>query len=220
MKVALRCLLVKKYEKLWKNLLSDVEYAFNTAKNVFITTIFFELLYDVKLREIITLLLYIIKINAFAKKFVARREIIRNEVYKIIKFAQIKMIFIYNVKHRIFNLFEKVYLKMMRTENVDYHFFNNLNLLIKKIKFFRIKRKVNNLTYELKLSKHMRIHNVISIIHLKQIHFDDYERNILILDSIKHDEKELYVIDRIIKNEKRNDELKYIVKWKNYREIT
>ena len=141
-----------------------------------------------------------------------RRKVIRNEVYEIIKFAQIKMTFIYNIKHRVFNLFEKVYLKIMRTENVNYHFFNNLNLSIKKIKSFHIKRKVNDLTYELKFSKHMRIHNVISIIHLKQTHLDDHEKNISILDSIKHDEKELYVIDRIIKNEKRNDELKYIVK--------
>ena len=101
---------------------------------------------------------------------------------------------------------------MMRTENVDYHFFNSLNLSIKKIEFFRIKRKVNDLTYELKFSKHMRIYNVISIVYLKQTHFDDHERNILILDSIKHDEKELYVIDRIIKNEKRDDEFEYIVK--------
>ena len=130
------------------------------------------------------------------------------------------MTFIYNVKYRVFNLFEKVYLKMMRTENVDYHLFNSLNFSIKKIESFRIKRKVNDLTYKLKLSKHMRIHNMISIIHLKQTHLDDHERNISILDSIKHDEKKLYIIDRIIKNEKRDDELEYIVKWKNYREIT
>ena len=84
---------------------------------------------------------------------------------------------------------------MMRTENVNYYLFNNLNFSIEKIKFFRIKRKVNDLTYELKLSKHMHIHNVISIIHLKQTHFDDHERNISILDLIKHDEKKLYVID-------------------------
>ena len=139
MKVALRCLLVKKYKKLWKNLLSDVEYVFNTAKNVFITTTSFELLYDVKFKKIITFLLYIFKINAFAKRFVVRREIIRNEIYEIIKFIQIKMIFIYDVKHRIFNLFEKVYLKMMRTKNVNYHLFNSLNFLIKKIESFCIK---------------------------------------------------------------------------------
>ena len=101
---------------------------------------------------------------------------------------------------------------MMRTENVNYHFSNSLNFSIKKIKSFCIKRKINDLIYELKLSKHMHIHNMISIIHLKQTHFDDHEKNIFILDSIKHDEKELYVIDRIIKNEKRDDELEYIVK--------
>ena len=156
----------------------------------------------------------------FAKEFVVRREIIRNEVYETIKFAQIKMTFIYNVKYRIFNLFEKIYLKMMRTKNVDYHLFNSLNLSIKKIEFFRIKWKVNDLTYELKLSKHMHIYNVISIIHLKQTHLNDHERNILIFDSIEHDEKELYIINRIIKNKKRDDEFEYIVKWKDYREIT
>ena len=122
------------------------------------------------------------------------------------------MTLIYDVKHRIFNLFEDVYLKMMRTENVDYHLFNNLNLSIKKIESFRIKRKINNLIYELKLSKHIRVHNVILIIYLKQTHFDDHKRNISILDSIKHNEEELYVIDRIIKNEKQNDKFKYIVK--------
>ena len=100
----------------------------------------------------------------------------------------------------------------MRTKNVDYHLYYSLSFSIKKIKFFRIKQKVNNLTYELKLSKHMHIHNIISIIHLKQIHFDDHERNILILDSIKHNKKKLYKINRIVKNKKQDDELEYIVK--------
>ena len=98
---------------------------------------------------------------------------------------------------------------MMRTENVNYHFFNSLNLSIKKIESFRIKRKVNDLTYELKFSKHIHIHNVISIIHLKQT---DHERNILILNSIEYDEKELYIINRIIRNKKRDNKFKYIVK--------
>ena len=58
----------------------------------------------------------------------------------------------------------------------------------------------------------MRIYNVILIIYLKQTHFDDHEKNISVLDLIKHDEKKLYIINRIIKNKKQDDEIKYIVK--------
>ena len=50
-KTIIRCLLINRYEKNWIVLFVDVKYALNTAKNAFTNTTLFEMLYDVKFRE-------------------------------------------------------------------------------------------------------------------------------------------------------------------------
>ncbi len=51
MKIALRCLLIKQYEKSWNNLFVNVELFLNTLTNAFSKISSFEVLYDVKFRE-------------------------------------------------------------------------------------------------------------------------------------------------------------------------
>ena len=58
----------------------------------------------------------------------------------------------------------------------------------------------------------MRMHNVIFVIYLKQIHFDEYERRVFTPSSIEYEEKELYVIKRIMRKKTQNETPKYIIK--------
>ena len=101
---------------------------------------------------------------------------------------------------------------MIKTKKIEYKLSNSLSLIIKKVKSFIITRKINDLIYELKFSKDMRMHNVIFVIHLKQIYFDEYERRVFTLSSIKYEEEKLYVIERIMRKKMQNEISEYIIK--------
>ena len=88
---------------------------------------------------------------------------------------------------------------MIKIKEIKYELSNSSFLIIKKVKSFIITRKINSLTYELKFSKNIRMHNVIFVIHLKQTHFDEYKRRIFTLSPIKYEKKKLYVIERIVR---------------------
>ena len=130
------------------------------------------------------------------------------------------MTFIYDRHHKILKFFGKIFIKMIKTKEIEYKLSNNSFLIIKKVESFIITRKINDLIYELKLSKDMRMHNVIFVIHLKQIYFDEYERRIFTSSSIKYKKEKLYIIERIIRKKTQNETPKYIIKWKRYKEQT
>ena len=57
---------------------------------------------------------------------------------------------------------------MIKIENIKYYLFaRSSNLNAKKIKSFKIIRKIKDLTYKLKLLSHIKIHNVIFVKHLE-----------------------------------------------------
>ena len=89
---------------------------------------------------------------------------------------------------------------MMKIEKLKYYIFNVFNFSNKKIEFFLIKRKINNLIYEINLLMNMKIHKIISIIYFKQIFSNEYERRIFTSPFIKNDKKKFYIIKKIIKN--------------------
>ena len=161
---ALRSLLIKKYEKKWKKILFYVEYSLNVFQNVSIEMFSFEFLYDIKFRNP---LLIIIKTNEFQKKidFMKKKRQIRLDVIDVVKLTQVKMSILFDKKHWSFHLKEKVYFKLIKIKRIDYHVSNQFSLTIKRLKSFVIKRKMNDLTYELILFLFMKIHFVISVIH-------------------------------------------------------
>ena len=218
-KTTLRCLLVDKYEKNWEELLSQVEYALNIAKNVFITIISFELLYEIKSRESLVDLISI-KLDSIAIDFINQRQTLRNEIYDAIQLAQTRMTIIYDSKHRTSNLHDSIFLKIIKMSEIDYHILDSSSLSIKKIDSFKIKKKISDLIYQLKLFEIMRIHDVIFIVHLEQAHLDFFDRAISSSSIIEHQEERLYVIQKILKREKRDDEFEYKIKWKDYSKAT
>ena len=195
-----------------------MKHALNIAKNASITMTSFELLYEIKSRELLTSLQETCKFNDVAKNFILNRQILRNETYEVIKIVQTKMTLIYDRHHKISELSEKIFIKMIKTKKIGYKLSNSSFLIIKKVKSFIITRKINDVTYELKLSEDMRMHNVIFVIHLKQTYFDEYERRVPTPSSREYEEKKLYVIERIMRKRTQNETPKYIIKWKRYKE--
>ena len=82
----------------------------------------------------------------------------------------------FDEKHKSLDLTKSIYLKLIKLKHFEYHVLQTLFLFFKKINSFRIIQKMSNLIYKLKLLKIMRIHNVISIVHLKQAISNFYNR--------------------------------------------
>ena len=72
---------------------------------------------------------------------------------------------------------------------------------------FRIIKKINELVYQFNLLAFMKIHNVISIIHLKQAHTNFYVREISSLIFIIINEKKHYVIKKILRKKNEIDKM-------------
>ena len=200
-----------------KKILFHVEYSLTVFQNASIEMSSFEILYDIKLRDS---LLIIIKTNEFQKKidFIKKKRQIRFDVIDVVKLAQVKMSILFDKKHRSFHLKEKIYFKLIKIKRIDYHVSNQFFLTVKKLESFVIKRKMNDLTYELILSSSMKIHLVISVIHFDQARKNTFERSTsfhatdsksksIIVDDEKH-----YVVEKFLKAKTRNEKLDFIVK--------
>ena len=61
----------------------------------------------------------------------------------------------------------------------------------------------------------MKIHPVISVVHLEQCFDDPFRRQIPDPEPIVIDGKEHHVIDKILRKEKRNKQLWYKVRWRD-----
>lgn len=74
---------------------------------------------------------------------------------------------------------------MIKIKKVDYYLLiKSISLSTKKIESFKIRRKINDLVYELELSKYTKIYNVIFVIYLKQTLLNALFRDILSLSFI------------------------------------
>ena len=126
----------------------------------------------------------------------------------------------FNAKHKSFQLIDSIYIKLTKVEKSKYYILQVSSLFVKKIESFRILRKVNNLAYKLKFSNIMKIHNVIFIVHLKQIKLNFFVKTIFSFLSILINNDKLYVVEKIFRKKIKNKEIEYVVKWKNYDEVT
>ncbi len=130
-----------------------------------------------------------------------------------LKLAQARMTMIFDVKHKSFRFEKKIFLKVTKSEKSEYHVLNQSSLSSKKLKSFKIVRKMSSLVYELELSNFMKNHFIISVIHLKQVKKNSFERTILTISSslIENDE-EIFVVERILKKRILNDTKKFLIK--------
>ena len=83
------------------------------------------------------------------------------------------MIIKYNIKYKISNFIEKIYLKLIKIEDIKYYISKNFSLFIKKINFYKFLKKVNFLAYKLKLSLNiLKVYLIIFVIHFEQTKLD------------------------------------------------
>ena len=210
--IVIRCLLIEHYEKNWSFFIFEVEYALNISENAFIDATFFEILYEVKPRKKLTTFTISFKNDKNALFFIEKRTELRKKIHDAIKLVQTKMTIDFDKKHKSPNLIESIYIKLTKIDRSNYHILQSSFLSTKKVNSFKIKRKIDDLTYQLKLLKTMKIHNVIFVIHLKQAISNSYVKNISSSLSISIDDDKLYVVEKIIRREQRNRESKYRVK--------
>ena len=215
---ALRCLLINKYEKNWKNMLLHVKYSLNVFENAFIDVSPFEVFYDVKSKNP---LMNIVrrKVSTDEMDFLEQKRQIKIDTIDVIKMIQIKMSILFDKKHRPSNLKGKVYLKLTKTKHVKYHVSGSSFLTIKKLGSFNIKKKMNDLAYELNFFSSMKIHSVISVVHLKQIKYDEFDRNVFTSEPrpIMINDHEKYVVKKIVRAKIKNETPNYVMKWKKYK---
>ena len=124
---------------------------------------------------------------------------------------------IFDNKHRFSNLQNSIFLKLIKINDVEYHISKISSFFIKKVNLFKIVKKINDFAYKLEFSTSIKIYNIISIIHLKQITTNFYEKQIFLSISIIDVENdEFWMIEKIVQQKKRDRFQSFVIKWKNY----
>ena len=207
---------MKRYEENRQNILFQIKYVLNIFENVVIIMSFFEILYDVKSRNSLTA---IIRKNVFKVKtnFLKNRKQIRLNTIDAIRLIQTRMIIQFDKKHKSLDMTNRIYLKMTKIDQSEYPIFKSNSLIAKKLKSFIIKKRINSLTYELDFSVKMKMHFVVSMIHLKQAKINFYEKKIAaskILDSesIMIQKQFHSVMTKILSEKSKNDLLDFMIK--------
>lgn len=128
----------------------------------------------------------------------------------------------FDAKHTPLKNMDKVWLKLAKGVHNGYRLPNMSALDVIKTGPFSIKKKIGKLAFELDLPNHMKIHPVISCIHLEPATEDPFNRELPPPAPILVDGEERYLIDRILRKEQRRqrgDKTRrtyYRVRWQGY----
>ena len=145
------------------------------------------------------------------------------DVKNAITFAFLKMKKVYDMRHQFifFKVKNLINLRLYK----DYKVFIIISKKIKSqlIRSFKIFERIERLTYRVKLSVNMKIHDVIFITHLKSIidfAEDSYRRRRLLISIIVVDDKKEYEIEKLLRKRivKREREwfVQYLIRWLEY----
>jgi uncharacterized protein YjaG (DUF416 family) len=132
------------------------------------------------------------------------KEIIRIEIFNVIDFANARFKAIFDEKHKslVFNTKDKVYLRLHHEYSLSKK--ENAKLSQQRFDSYTIKKKVDNVVYELNLSSNVRIHSIISIAQLKSaFDLDSFDRSRFINFELVKTEKDIadkksYEIERVL----------------------
>lgn len=192
--VMLRCLLAGQYTSSWASLLPEVERNLNCLSFDNSGTSF-EVLYGVPPRFMPENPQGTSASNAVA--FVTNRNQLRDTVRDCFDLAQARIALTFDRKHMPPAFHDQAYLRLTRTGR-GYKLPASSKLSPTLLGPFPIRRKVSDLAYELILPSHMRLHPVISVIHLEPHETDDFNRHLpetpapVVVDG--HDEYEIETI--------------------------
>jgi hypothetical protein len=218
--IALRYFLTSNSNLCWHEALSSLQH---DLMNFIIFTSFTsnQTLYEVNIK------LSLMILNDHTKNNTFTRKLIRKKVVNVIDFVNARFKIIYDDKHKsfAFNSKNKIYLRLHREYSLSEK--NNHKLSNQRSSSYVIKRKIENVVYELILSQNARIHLVISIAQLKSAEddADSFNKSRFInSESVEMNEdtstKRLYEVERILKERIRKYEKitvrKYLIKWKDW----
>jgi hypothetical protein len=161
--------------------------------------------------------------NKNAEDFIQNRVRIRQKAEDVMRMVQIRITLYFDRKHKPIILERQVYIKMMQgPRKIGYKIPESTCLSPIKIKPFKIIEKINSLTYRLDLPEKLKIHSIISVIHLKQAPADKFNREILKPGPKIVKSEKRYEINKIInrkllkrKKSKKKKIWYYLVKWTN-----
>jgi hypothetical protein len=127
----------------------------------------------------------------------------------------------FDAKHTSIREADRVWLKLTKGTDVGYRLPNMSVLDPRKIGPFKVKRRVGKVAFEIDLFSYIKIHPVISCIHLEFAQEDELRR-FAPLPPILVEGEERFIIDRILRKEQRRqrgDKTRrtyYRVRWQGY----
>ncbi|RMZ86659.1 hypothetical protein DV736_g6115, partial [Chaetothyriales sp. CBS 134916] len=213
--VTLRCLIADRSHLAtsdWDEILPDTEYALNTLTNASTGYSPFLLLYGVHPREELAVQE---DSNEGVDDFLDQRRRIRRDAEDTLKLAQARMAIYFDRKHTPFRQADLVYLRLAKGVNIGYKLPNMSVLDVNKVGPFRVKRKVSNVAFELELPPDMGIHPVISCIHLEPAN-ETHLKKAPPPPPIVVGNEERWIIDRLLRKERRGQETYYKIRWQGY----
>ena len=168
--IAIRYLIICNLDLDWWLILSALQTQLNNSSNSTTRLSLNEIIYDFKIKDSLSLL-YLDSIESMINDIIQRRLKYRAKATDATVFANTKTKIYYDARHTslLLNFDDKTYLRL----NHDYQLSekSNRKLSPQRCGSFLVKRRVERLTYELKISKNWKIHSVIFVTQLKSYLF-------------------------------------------------
>ena len=231
-KIILRFFLTANSDADWITTLLMIQTNLNNSFNAIIELIFNELMYDFRMKN--RLIAISKKIdekfmtNEIFKNFLnATRLRMRQKTADAVTFENVKTKLIHDKRYKLLFMKKrnKTYLKLHK----KYKLLKVINSKFsnQRCESFLIKRRVNRLTYELKLSSKWKIHSIISMTQLESVEKknDSYDKKRShYFDSIKiendTDFEKTYeikkIVDKKIKTYEKISIIQYLIRWLDY----
>ena len=135
----------------------------NNVVNAFIKLSFNEIVYDFRVKKFI----FVVKFQNISKNIFQQRLKYQREIVDVIVFVNAKIKMYYDARHQsiFFRFDDRVYLRLHQKYQLSNR--SNKKIFNQRCEFFIVKRRVDRLTYELKLSTHWRVYSMIFITQLK-----------------------------------------------------
>ena len=164
--IAIRYLIICNLDLDWWLILSALQTQLNNSSNSTTRLSLNEIIYDFKIKNSLSLL-HLDSIESMMNDITQRRLKYRVEAIDATAFANTKAKIYYDARYTslLLNSDDKAYLRL----NHDYQLSekSNRKLSPQRCGSFLVKRRVERLTYELKISKNWKIHSVIFVAQLK-----------------------------------------------------
>ena len=204
----------------WSEILSRFQSVLNNSRFAFTSKSSNEVLYEFKSKQSLNLVASILELDISKT---------RMKIANVIVWIKLNRKHSYDKNHKSMFL-QKEFYAYLRMHH-EYFISLSKNMIIKwsqrRIESFKIIKRIENLTYKLKLPAHWKIHSVVSIQQLESISHDkdSYDRQFYDNSSaiyVKEDSKndEFYEIEKLINKRiirKRRDQFtQYLVRWKEY----